>query len=188
MAGSHNTPPAMVPNRAIFLSEDLKRNVKFLGIDNFHFTPSNFFSSDVYKVTMQLNRFLCLVVNRPEIPEKIKWRFVDECFKFFWTDKANRNRDNEFVVLNGKVLETICDRVGWDVGQDLMDQVATEGKAVLMANTKTALDLHAFGSPILHIPGREEGIFFGSDRFEQIAFLLGLEWFGPRGPRNVSKL
>jgi glutathione S-transferase kappa 1 len=185
MAGSSNTPPAMVPNRAIFLGEDLKRNVKFLGLENFLFMPPNFFSSEVNKVTMQMNRFLCLLVTRPEIPEDVKWRFVDECFGFFWTDKGNRNSDNEFVPKNN-FLEIICDRVGANVGRDLINQVANEGKSMLADNTRAALELHAFGSPTFQFPNDE--IFFGSDRFEQMAFLFGLEWRGPRGPNNVSKL
>ena len=187
MAGSNNTPPAYVPNRARFLAEDLKRNVAWIGLEGkFLYMPSNFFSPNVNKVTMELNRFLCVVLARGNLSEDAKWNLVSECFKFFWEDSANRNSDNEFVVEN-KVIETVCERAGLGDLVRYIPDVSTEGKRVLTENTSAALGLHAFGSPVLHFHQNDPVIFFGSDRFEQIAFLLNLKWFGPRGP-GTSRL
>lgn len=184
MSGSGNTPPALVPNRGQFMSEDLKRNVKWLGLEGkFLFMPTNFFSPQVNKVTIQLNRFLCLVVGDLQIPDNIKWKAVSECFKFFWEDPSNRNSENEFEPCSN-VIEVICDRVGYPGLTKFIPHINTEGKQILIDNTNRALELNAFGSPILYFPEKDPVIFFGSDRFEQIAFLYNLKWYGPRGPSS----
>jgi len=57
-------------------------------------------------------------------------------------------------------------------------------KGLLRANTTEAVALGAFGAPSLLVSGvpgllpRGE-LFFGSDRFEQLAFLCGKPWRGP---------
>ena len=184
MSGSGNTPPAMVPNRAQFLSEDLKRNVKWFDLEGkFLYMPSNFFAPEVNKVAMQLNRFLCLVMEDPQVSQDTRWKLVEECFKFMWEDRGNRNDDNEFVPTE-KVIETVCERAGASELVKLIPKINFEGKKILTENTNAALQLHAFGSPVLHFPENDAAIFFGSDRFEQIAFLFNLKWFGPRGLVN----
>ena len=50
--------------------------------------------------------------------------------------------------------------------------------------TQAALDSGAFGAPwiVLHPAPGEKGKpepFFGSDRFELMAFLMGKPWYGP---------
>ena len=51
-----------------------------------------------------------------------------------------------------------------------------EVKDQLKANVAEALDLGAFGVPFIVI---EDNVYFGSDRFEQMAFTHGLAWHGP---------
>jgi hypothetical protein len=61
-------------------------------------------------------------------------------------------------------------------------------------NTQAALAAGAFGVPSIRVPtdalvrlpsrdGQPSRLFFGSDRFEQIAFLCNLPWMGPQPSR-----
>jgi glutathione S-transferase kappa 1 len=70
-------------------------------------------------------------------------------------------------------------------------------KERLRAQTQRAVDLGGFGVPLMAMPtasfrrtlpaasGEESAevtTFFGSDRFEQMAFYLGKDWLGPNPP------
>ena len=58
-----------------------------------------------------------------------------------------------------------------------------DAKALLRANTEEAVALGAYGVPTMVVSGsgllQEPSLFFGSDRFEQLAFLAEKPWFGP---------
>ncbi|GBN27036.1 Glutathione S-transferase kappa 1 [Araneus ventricosus] len=61
-------------------------------------------------------------------------------------------------------------------------------KESLKTCTEEALNYGAFGAPMIvaHIKGKPE-VFFGSDRFELLAYVLGEQWLGPV-PQASSKL
>lgn len=184
MKQSHNTPPAMVPNRAIFINNDLTRNAKWYGLEGIWLgMPSNFFSAQVARTAILLNRILASLVARDDIPDDLKYAAVDTAFHILWEDPKYRS-GSEFI-------ETKPDDVTRDfltrarISPSLID--LNNGKELLKTNTDNALSLNAFGSPIIQLPNYKEAIFFGSDRFEQIAFLLRLPWKGPN-PGSQSKL
>ncbi|KAJ3039384.1 hypothetical protein HDV00_012260 [Rhizophlyctis rosea] len=56
--------------------------------------------------------------------------------------------------------------------------------------TKEALDQGAFGAPWMEVDQGQEGggksYYFGSDRFEQMAMVLGKKWHGPVGVLNSN--
>jgi glutathione S-transferase kappa 1 len=182
MAGSNNTPPAMVPNRALFLSNDLKRNADWFKLETtFKGMPDNFFS-EVGKPSILLNRLLCVVCSSPVISETNKWKAVDAAFRIIWEDPRYRNKSLFYLPsgLDGLQSDFLSQA-------SLGDQRLTEsqGRYLLKEHTERALGLHAFGSPILHFENHE--IFFGSDRFEQIAFIFNLPWYGPT-PDSGSRM
>ena len=92
------------------------------------------------------------------------------------------------IALAGGVVES-------DIPALLSSITSTEVKDTLKATVGEALDAGAFGAPFMVVqPGSssssssssggggdesEEMVFFGSDRFEQMAFSLGLPWHGP---------
>ena len=184
MKESHNTPPAMVPNRAIFLNNDLMRNTKWYGLEGIWLgMPSNFFSAQVGRTAILLNRLLASLVSHEDIADDLKWAAVNTAFRILWEDPKYRS-GSAFV--EAKPEEVVRDFLTQlRISPSLVD--LNGGKDVLKANTEKALSLHAFGSPVIQFPKYEEEIFFGSDRFEQIAFLLGLPWKGPN-PGAHSKL
>jgi 2-hydroxychromene-2-carboxylate isomerase len=67
-------------------------------------------------------------------------------------------------------------------------------KRQLRAQTEHAVELGGFGVPLMAIPtsalvrmppgseSKTHQIWFGSDRFEQMAFFLGKTWLGPNPP------
>lgn len=67
-------------------------------------------------------------------------------------------------------------------------------KSQLRAQTQRAVELGGFGVPLIAIPtsafvrtppgsnNKAHQIWFGSDRFEQMAFFLGKTWMGPNPP------
>ena len=78
MKGSGNSPPAMVPNRAVFLANDLARNAKWFNIENkFLSMPSNFFT-EMGKHALVLNRALAVLMAKEVLSESQKWKTVDD--------------------------------------------------------------------------------------------------------------
>jgi len=72
----------------------------------------------------------------------------------------------------------------WTLGAGIS---TPEAKGLLKANTAEAVERGVFESPTMLVsglPGGDGGdggehLFFGSDRFEQLAFLAGKPWYGP---------
>jgi glutathione S-transferase kappa 1 len=180
MNASGNSPPATVPFRAAFMVNDLARTAKWFGIEKeFKGIPENFFA-DVGKSAIFLNRALCLIATDTTLNEDRKWKAVENAFKIIWENPNYRN-GAEFIVKPAEViLADLLQNTG--IKAQFGDNIAGEGKRILKENTDRALGLKAFGSPIIHFPNSsvDSEIFFGSDRFEQIAHVFGLPWYGPR--------
>ena len=117
------------------------------------------------------------------------------------TDAGNRD-DEGAVIMDEGTLARIALAGGVvesDIPALLSSITSTEVKDTLKATVGEALDAGAFGAPFMVVqPGSsnsssssssgggggggdesEEMVFFGSDRFEQMAFSLGLPWHGP---------
>ena len=185
MKESGNQPPAMVPNRARFMANDLERTIKMLGLEKiFKGMPENFFS-DVGKSSLLLNRILATIAESSEEGSENVWRAVDSAFAIIWED--DEYREGSLFVARKNLLQDFSKKARVQVSNDEMLEA---GKVILKKNTERALELHAFGSPSLHFPNSSEKgkVFFGSDRFEQIAFLLGLPWYGPKAEQHASRL
>ena len=97
--------------------------------------------------------------------------------------------------MNDAILGSICGSAGLSVkATSLFESSRSVGKELLRKNTELAVSSGMFGSPtfVIHVDAhglpsdKETVIVFGSDRFEQISFLLGKKWLGPN-PEEVSK-
>jgi glutathione S-transferase kappa 1 len=175
MTGSGNQPPAFIPNKAQFLVHDMRRNIEWLKLENqFQTTPVNFFG-ELPKISRSISRLLCVCLGSLSVDKQ--WLLVDAAFHVIWEDPRYRSKENEFVLPHGEdgILKDILDRAGVvRSGGEFGD-----GKAELKANTDQVLELKGFGSPVLWFPdSSDRDIFFGSDRFEQIAHVLNLPWYG----------
>ncbi|XP_066297272.1 glutathione S-transferase kappa 1-like [Branchiostoma lanceolatum] len=68
-----------------------------------------------------------------------------------------------------------------DLAKQLLSTIKDQAvKDRLRQNTQAALDHGAFGSPtiVAHVDGKPQ-MFFGSDRMELMAHMLGEKWYGP---------
>ena len=184
MTSSGNVTPAAVPNRAKFIFNDLRRNAKWFNLEHaWKGVPVNLFQ-DVGKVARPLNRLLCVVCSEPTLRDEKKWAAVDGAFALIWEDQTYREGEM-FVV--PPAMEEIMKKilVHSKIDSSYLKRVNSQGSELLKANTDKALDIGAFGSPTFQIEGDSQ-LFFGSDRFEQMAFLFKKRWLGPNP--SFSKL
>ncbi|EEQ98759.1 Glutathione S-transferase kappa, putative [Perkinsus marinus ATCC 50983] len=166
MKGSNNRPPAVVLNKGRFMQEDL--------------------------------RLLAAAPN-----QKIREKLTDSAFKAVWEDKSLRDAQNNLAQINDEFLRGICTTAGLDETdtKKLFEDAKTIGKAELTDTTSEALEVsqvgcrfedfrlqkyNAFGAPtiVVHVCGKPH-MFFGSDRWEHIAFLLNKDYYGINPARKT---
>ena len=172
MTGSGNQPPAFVPNKAVFLSHDMRRNIEWFGLEKvYQDTPSNFFQ-DLPRISRTISRLMCIALERASVDQQ--WSLVDAAFHVIWEDPKYRSKTREFILPNGEdgIIKDVFNRSGLEFLDD------SDGKEKFKENTDKVLELKGFGSPIFWFPDSvDKHIFFGSDRFEQIAHVFNLPWY-----------
>ncbi|CAL4124130.1 unnamed protein product, partial [Meganyctiphanes norvegica] len=170
MKGAGNKPPMMVPNKATYMMNDLKRCSKYFQV------PLKMIQDPIetmlVKGSLVPNRFLTtLSIYYPSHLEEASRQFFIE----LW------NKDNDFTTT--EAITRVAHAAGLTNKQlvDVQDKMTTnQVKEALKYNTSKALEYGAFGSPtaVTH-SGSETQMFFGSDRFPLIAQELGEPWYGP---------
>jgi len=178
MAGSGNKPPATLPAKATYLFKDIERIRDFYGIPLFH--PADPFDTMFRKGSLSAMRLVTAASKY--YPDK-----VEPLSRAFWMRIWSRDED----ITEPQSLHEVCQNIGLTghQTQSLVSKIGDqEIKDKLKETTQKALDLGAFGAPLIvaHVDG-EPHVYFGSDRFLLLAHLLGVEWEGPLAPRN-SKL
>lgn len=146
MAGTGNQPPGTVVAKGAYLSLDLIRCARHIGIP-FHFNPA--FPMN----TRTLTRATIGLEDRPELQH----RFMNACWSRLWgrTTPLDLSREEN--------IRAMCEEEGFDTeeiqgfGQD--EQLKTR----LMKNTEEAIGRGAFGAPTFFVG---EEIFFGHDRLD----------------------
>eukprot|EP00927_Polykrikos_kofoidii_P057569 TRINITY_DN5170_c0_g1_i1.p1 TRINITY_DN5170_c0_g1~~TRINITY_DN5170_c0_g1_i1.p1 ORF type:complete len:225 (+),score=44.15 TRINITY_DN5170_c0_g1_i1:142-816(+) len=175
MGKTGNQPPSMLGPRGVFLGLDLQRSAQFFNVPLLE-TPSNFF--EAAKKVIAVQRLLVAAVleglSLPALCELVSAFTAGLHF-----DRELRSADNEVSVDDGFL--THCMKASGVVDAPLMERLLAaskgpEAKLALQANTEEAVKAGTYGSPSMVVDGE---FFFGSDRFEQIAFLKGLVWRGP---------
>ncbi|KAL1475468.1 hypothetical protein MTO96_037272 [Rhipicephalus appendiculatus] len=143
--------------------------------------PTFFLDFIMTKSTIKPQRFLvALDMKYPQ--------HLEEASRGFW---KRFYQDNKDIAEEDSVAE-----VGRAAGMEedaIKDALAMikedEVKKALLENTKLAVDEYgAFGAPtiVAHVAGKPE-VFFGSDRFEVMAHVMGKKWLGPK-PAEAAKL
>eukprot|EP00298_Acanthocystis_sp_HF-20_P006101 c16054_g1_i1.p1 GENE.c16054_g1_i1~~c16054_g1_i1.p1 ORF type:complete len:249 (-),score=112.42 c16054_g1_i1:26-739(-) len=184
-----NRPPAMLASRAKFQSDDIRRNAIFFGVPLLP-PPQNFFT-EVARNSTQIQRLFLAAESHGLAQEQIH-KIVDAFMNAIHLEKSKRAADGNLKI-NEDFLLTCLQSSGLskEVAETLVKASnSDEMKAKLKAETEDAVKRGMYGSPtmIFHpIPGssKEQGPFlvFGSDRFEQTAFILQKEW---NGPQNIK--
>ena len=151
MKATGNAPPAMVPAKGAWMTQDLDRWCKKYGVSykfNPHF-PVN---------TLPAMRGACALQGSEVFPA-----YLDAMFNAVWQDEKNMAEPAEIArVASGLGLDAeefagLCQKPEW--------------KQKLKANTDEAVERGAFGAPAIFI-GDE--LYFGQDRLFMVAEAVGI--------------
>ncbi|KAH6943553.1 hypothetical protein HPB50_024326 [Hyalomma asiaticum] len=179
MKESSNRPPALVPNKATYMMTDVRRLSSYYGVPIK--TPDFFLEFIMTKSTIKPQRFLiALDMKYPQHLEQVSRGF----WKRFYQDNKDI-ADEDSVAEVGRAAGMAEDALKDVLAMIKEDKV----KTALVENTKRAVDEYgAFGAPtiVAHVAGKPE-VFFGSDRFELMAHVMGKKWLGPK-PAEAAKL
>jgi glutathione S-transferase kappa 1 len=185
MSATQNRPPATLPARARFQMEDVQRNNGLFGVDILP-SPGNFFSEAARSV-LSVQRMLVGRMLDGANQEDME-RIVTKCFEAIHVDKAFRTEDNNLILNDDTILKALkaAGMSETAARQALKRGADADVKKALADNTKEAVDAGAYGSPTMLIHGGRAPYYngtdplfvFGSDRFEQIAFVCGLPYLG----------
>ncbi|XP_069317797.1 glutathione S-transferase kappa 1 isoform X2 [Eulemur rufifrons] len=196
MKDSGNKPPALLPRKAQYLSQDIKLLRQHFQIP-IQF-PKDFFSVILEKGSLSAMRFLtALSLEHPEMLEKVSrelWMRVwsrDEDItepqsilalpkKFKCAAKVENHRSQTTAKRKLKPLSLsgsqAAEKAGMTIeqAQGILEKISTP---------------KAFGLPITvaHVDGQTH-MLFGSDRMELLAYLLGEKWMGPVPPAMNARL
>ncbi|XP_077114875.1 glutathione S-transferase kappa 1-like [Ranitomeya variabilis] len=165
-----NSPPAMVPKRGAYMGRDLRRLNEFYQVPLRR--PSDVFDVMFNKGSLSAMRFVTTVqMSRPE--------FLEEVSRNLWLRIWSEDKD----ITEPESILQAAKKAGMpeDLAKKLLATITSpEVKNKLKETTEKALAYGVFGMPsiVAHIDGKPE-LFFGSDRFELLAHLLGEKWLGP---------
>ncbi|KAH9260131.1 hypothetical protein BASA81_001906 [Batrachochytrium salamandrivorans] len=194
MHGTGNQPPAMLPARSLFMAQDLHRTAAMMQAPMLP-TASNFLARETNKLILAWQRIFTARLMDGASNEEVEQLISNAMFAFH-ADPKNRTADND-MILTDQVIASIFHGVNRDqafIQGVIARSESAEVKQKLNQTTKEAIEAGAYGAPTMLIHGGlapyydgTKPIFvFGSDRFEQIAFMCGLKYEGPCPP--VSKL
>ncbi|XP_006861252.1 PREDICTED: glutathione S-transferase kappa 1 isoform X3 [Chrysochloris asiatica] len=167
MKDSGNKPPALLPRKAQYMTQDLRSLGQHFQVP-IQF-PKDFFSVILEKGSLSAMRFLTAVhLECPEMLEKVS----RELWMRVWSRAAEKA---------GMPAEQ---------AQRFLEKISSpKVKNQLKETTETACKYGAFGLPVTvaHVDGQSH-MLFGSDRMELLAHLLGEKWMGPVPPAPSARL
>jgi glutathione S-transferase kappa 1 len=170
MQGSDNRPPGMVPMKGAYLQKDLSRMASYYQIPLK--PPANVAEVMFEKGSLASQRLLTVV--KLTCHDKL-----EELSRQLWIRIWSQDKD---ITKEDSLIEA-CKMAGIseDVSKQLLSSISDQTiKDKLKEVTQEALELGAFGSPFIvaTVNGKDE-VFFGSDRFELLAYVIGEKWEGP---------
>ncbi|KAJ9445400.1 Glutathione s-transferase kappa 2 [Diplonema papillatum] len=175
MNAAKNTPPGMNPRKGKQLLKDFRLMSKLSEVESLPFMSNLFEAAG----KMELQRLLALVAAEHAGNKKLVQQSVAAAFALRWKDASLRDGKNKLHVAPAH-LRAMCEKLGLDATATLAEANSQRAKDALTANTKEALDHGAFGAPWIVVEhGGKTYTFFGSDRMEAIAFVLGKKYQGP---------
>ncbi|KAL0985128.1 hypothetical protein UPYG_G00153240 [Umbra pygmaea] len=173
MQGSGNKPPGVIPNKFLYMGKDLHRLAQYFRVPIS--PPADPVEAMFKKGSLTAMRFVTAVQERELGGDEQVEKVSRELWMRIWsqdkdiTQPASLSEAAMKAGLSGSEVEEI-----------LKLSTSKQVKDKLKISTQEALDYGAFGFPLIvcHMNGKAE-VFFGSDRFELIAHLLGEKWEGP---------
>lgn len=164
MKDSGNKPPAMLPRKAKYLTNDIKLLGQQIQVPiNF---PKDFFSVILEKGSLSAMRFLTAM--KSEHPE-----MLEKASRELWMRVWSRDED----ITDPQSILAAAEKAGMSTEQArrILEKTSTpQVKNQLKETTEAACKYGAFGLPVTvaHVDGQTH-MLFGSDRMELLAHLLG---------------
>ena len=193
MQATTNQPPGLLKQRGKFQSADLARQASFLEVPLLP-VPRNFFS-EVARSCISVQRLVCAAQLEPGLGADDLADIVDVLTNKVHCDAGCRSAANELKIDESFLANALkCTAVGAEdaaLAQRLLAAVNSDAaKALLKTNTTEAVDAGVFGSPTMLVDGipdtdKAPMFIFGSDRFEQLAFVAKKKYSGPFPPSRL---
>jgi len=174
MKEAGNKPPAMVPNRGMYMTKDLNSLSKYYGVKLR--LPDEFMEWILTKSTVNSQRFLiALQLNAPD--------YVEATTRSFWQRLFGDGKE----IMSLECLPEVGKNAGIpeDVLKKCLNQIKSDAvKGQLKKNVEEVLEEGAFGMPtyVAHINGKKR-MYFGQDRLPLLAFEAGKPYLGPISPK-----
>lgn len=171
MKAAGNKPPMVVPNKAIYMLSDINRISKLLAVNCT--IPKHFGDITMVKGSLRAMRFITAIdiATDGKQTEQLSREFYKRTFGSH-LDIADIESIRQ-AARDAGLSEDVIDKAIVK-----MDQQAAKDR--LRAYTEEAFGHNSFGAPtiVAHLPTGPE-MFFGSDRIEILANVLGLKYEGP---------
>ncbi|XP_067250603.1 glutathione S-transferase kappa 1 [Chanodichthys erythropterus] len=182
MHGSGNRPPAVVPNKFLYMNQDLKRLSEYFVIPLS--PPSNPFEAMFEKGSLNAMRFVTAVAEKDKEEHVLVEKVSRELWKRIWSTDQDITEPASFTEAGlkaGLSTNEVEEILNLAKSQPIKDK--------LKSVTQEALDYQCFGFPciVCHVNGKAE-VFFGSDRFELMAHCIGEKWVGPQPVKPTAKM
>ncbi|KAL7874634.1 hypothetical protein SRHO_G00056040 [Serrasalmus rhombeus] len=179
---SGNKPPATVPNKAIYMATDLDRQARYCNIP-LRF-PANPFEAMFEKGSLNAMRFVTAVSEKEKVGDSLVEKVSRELWKRIWsadqdiTEPASLSEAGLKAGFSASEVEELLKLAKSQQVKDKLKQATAE-----------AMEHQAFGFPLIvcHMDGKPEA-FFGSDRFELMAYCIGEKWLGPQPDKPTAKM
>ncbi|XP_030639676.1 glutathione S-transferase kappa 1 [Chanos chanos] len=182
MQGSGNKPPAMVPNKGMYMTTDLTRLAQYFSVPLVQ--PADPFEAMFKKGSLAAMRFVMAVAEKEKDGDVKVEKVSRELWRRIWSvdqDITQPASLSEAGLKAGLSSSEIEELLAMAKSQPIKDK--------LKSVTQEALDRGAFGFPmtVCHVNGKAE-MFFGSDRFELMAHCIGEKWVGPQPYKPTAKM
>eukprot|EP00052_Salpingoeca_macrocollata_P023794 m.210341 g.210341 ORF g.210341 m.210341 type:complete len:232 (+) comp22110_c1_seq6:1608-2303(+) len=167
MQATGNRPPGMVPAKGRYMAKDLKMNAQYYNVPLV--MPKDAANVLFKKGSLRAQRLL--TATQRDNPQ-----LVEPLTRALWMRIWHNDED----ITTEDSLTQACAAAGIapQTAASLL-QASTEdwAKDTLKATTQEAIDKGAFGAPTIF--AGDGAMFFGSDRFPQLARHLNCSWYGP---------
>nr|BAS29960.1 glutathione S-transferase kappa [Cyprinus carpio] len=176
--GSGNQPAGMNPSKLTYIVSDLTLLSEYFGVPMFR--PSDLSEKD----TLSAMRFVTALAEKEKEGDMLVERVSRELWKRKWrthqdiTQPASLTEAGLKAGLSANVVKEI---LSLSKSQPIKDK--------LKSVTQEALEYKCFGFPFIvcQVNGKAK-VFFGSDRFELMAYFMGEKWMGPHPNKPTAHM
>ncbi|XP_065842733.1 glutathione S-transferase kappa 1-like [Oscarella lobularis] len=172
------TPPGLIPAKGKYMHRDLQRCAKYFDVPLR--TPKDIREVLITKGSTSAQRLLtAATMYMPKYTESLS--------RAVWTRVWSKDED----ISENESLLSACRAAGMSENEskDLLSRISTQPvKDQYQRVTEEAIGYGAFGAPTIIVPRENEKplMFWGSDRFDHMAFMLGKPWLGPVPSRPIA--